>query len=371
MSEIKKIVLLCSRLDTPGGIERAVVNTAGLLTEYGHTVSIIVADTEGINKSYYPAHSSINLSWIKADFGIGGHGNSISRKIRLIKDIRKMGMAIRQHSPDIVISSEYHLTAAMVLSGGAGNAQKFSWEHHPFGHIKTSRFWSVLKQYSYKKLNGIVCLNEKEAALYRSQGHVHIIPNFIRVAAEKSDRSAVHQLLTVGWLTELKGIDRLPVIARSILKKHPDWTWMIIGDGPQKPVLQAFIKEEKLESQLLLVGSAEADLERVYRESGFLVLLSRTEAFPMVILEAMATGLPCISFDCPTGPGTIIQNEKDGLLVEDGNSEKMILAIDRFISDSDLRVQYGIAAVKNIQRFSSEAVIKKWNRIFSDLPGDR
>lgn len=365
MPDSKKIVLLCSRLDTPGGIERAVVNTAGLLADHGYTVSIIVADTAGLNTSYYPIPPSVQVTWIHTDFGIGGKGNSLSRKIRLIQDIRKLGKAIRHYNPDTVISSEYHLTTAMILSGSHGNAQRLSWEHHSFGHIKTNRFWSLLKKYSYKKLDGIICLNEKEAAAFRRSGQVHIIPNFILPSHTQSDLSVNRQIITVGWLTEVKGADRLPYIAKAILEKNPDWTWKVAGDGPLKPVLQDFIEKEQSGKQLQLVSSAGADLIQLYAQSSVLVLLSRTEAFPMVLLEAMSYGIPCISFDCPTGPGMIIQNGMDGLLVEDGQSEKMIAAIDRLIADNELRVKYGAAARLNIQRFSAEAVIKKWERILT------
>lgn len=368
MPDCKKIVLLCSRLDTPGGIERAVVNTAGLLADQGHSVVIIVADTAGLNTSYYPIPSLVQVTCICTDFGIGGKGNSLNRKIRLIQDIRKLGKAIRLYTPDTVISSEYHLTTAMVLSGGAGKAQQLSWEHHPLGLIKTSRFWSVLKKYSYKKLNGIVCLNEKEADAYHSFGEVHVIPNFIVIPSTKNDLSVNRQIITVGWLTEVKGADRLPEIAKAILEKNPGWSWKVVGDGPFKAVLQNFIEKEQAGKQLQLVSSTDADLAQLYAQSSVLVLLSRMEAFPMVLLEAMSNGLPCISFDCPTGPGMIIQDGVDGRLVEDGHTEKMITAIDNLINNNELRLTYGEAARINIQRFSAETVIKKWERILTKLP---
>lgn len=368
MPDCKKIVLLCSRLDTPGGIERAVVNTAGLLADQGYSVAIIVADTAGLNTSYYPIPSSVQVKWISTDFGIGGKGNSLSRKIRLIQDIRKLGKAIRHYTPDIVISSEYHLTTAMVLSGGSGKARQLSWEHHPLGLIKTNRFWSILKSYSYKKLNGIICLNEKEADTYRSYAQVHIIPNFILPPHVKCDPALNRQIITVGWLTAVKGADRLPAIAKAILEKNPGWTWKVAGDGPLKPVLQEFIEKERAGNQLQLVSSADADPAQLYAQSSLLVLLSRTEAFPMVLLEAMSYGLPCISFDCPTGPGMIIQDGVDGLLVEDGQIEKMIAAIDSLVNNNELRLTYGEAARLNIQRFSAEAVIKKWECILTEQP---
>jgi glycosyltransferase involved in cell wall biosynthesis len=367
--DCKKIVLLCSRLDTPGGIERAVVNTAALLADQGHSVVIIVADTSGLNTSYYPIPPSVQATWIHTDFGIGGKGNILSRKIRLMQDFRKLGKAIRHYTPDIVISSEYHLTTAMVLSGGSGKARQLSWEHHSFGHIKTNRFWSILKNYSYKKLNGIICLNEKEADAYRSYGPVHIIPNFILPPRVKSEPSVNRQIITVGWLTEVKGADRIPAIAKAVLEKNPGWTWKVVGDGPLKPALQNFIEKEQSGKQLQLVSSADADLAQLYAQSSLMVLLSRTEAFPMVLLEAMSYGLPCISFDCPTGPGMIIQDRVDGLLVEDGQIRKMNAAIDSLVNNNELRLTYGEAARLNIQRFSAEAVIKKWECILTDQPG--
>jgi glycosyltransferase involved in cell wall biosynthesis len=365
LSKPAHILLLCSRLDTPGGIERSVVNTANLFVTQGHKVTILVTDTDGMYKSHFKISDQIKVEWLSASFGITKKGNPFSRKYWLFRDIRALGRIFSKCQPDIIIASEYHLAITMVLSGAGKNAACYSWEHLHYNRQHSNRFWSFLKRKYYPRLTGIICLNETEAGFYRQFGHTFIVPNFIQPYTTAADVSRSGNILTVGWLAEHKGTDLIPEIAGKILQEYPDWTWTLVGDGPLKPAIKKFITETHLQERLLLVSPAEAELEKEYNKSALFVLLSRAEAFPMVLLEAMSHGVPAISFDCPSGPAHIIKHETDGLLVENKNTEAMLNAIRKLIMNAALRDRLAVAALQNIQRFSPEAIWEKWKPVLN------
>ena len=108
-----------------------------------------------------------------------------------------------------------------------------------------------------------------------------------------------------------------------------------------------------------------------YLDSSIFVMSSRYEAFPMVLLEAMACGVPCVSFDCPHGPRNIIRNGEDGLLVEYLNPQALADGICRLIEDEALRKQLGAKARQNIQRFSQSVVMHQWTELFDTLISQR
>lgn len=354
--------MLCSRLDLPGGIERAIVNTANLFVEKGHPVSLIVLDETG--NSYYPLHASVKVIQQPLSFGITPDGNIISRKIKLLSDVLKLRKLLKQLKADIVIATEYPFAVAAVLSGAKKYAKLFSWEHHHFAWIRKNRFWATLSEMAYKRLNKIICLNKTEALHFEKFAATVVIPNFIENKTGRLSSLQNKQVLSVGWLIHRKGIDLMLKAAKEVLTINPTWTWKLIGEGEMLQDVLDFIQQENLQDRFILQPPAGADLSSEYLQSSLFVLSSRFEAFPMVLLEAMSFGLPCISFDCPTGPADIIADKINGLLVEKENPDKLAQAVSSLIKDEERIRSMGQKAMENIQQFSPEKIYELWTSSF-------
>lgn len=361
----KKIIFICSRLDTPGGIERAVVNTANLFCEKGHDVQLLIADPQGHEQSCYPLHPSIRLLIRPFSFGIGIPGNGISRKLKLYQEIKALKQLLIEAGPDIVITTEYPFSIASVLTGLGKQIRFVAWEHQHHQWVKKNKFWRWLERRTYPKLFRVVCLNNTEAEHFASFATVSQIPNFIQKLHPDHKAFESKQILTIGWLIPRKGTDLLLPVAREVLRRFPDFTWRLVGDGELKNQVQDFIKKEKLEDRLLLVPPGTIAMDTVYRSAGLFVLPSRFEAFPMVLLEALSYGIPCISFDCPSGPSSIITADEDGILVEPENTQLLTAAIIRVLENEAGRQRMTAQALKNIRRFDKEFVYPMWETILN------
>ena len=160
--------------------------------------------------------------------------------------------------------------------------------------------------------------------------------------------------------------DRLIEAWIKVNRKHPDWHIRIYGEGQDRNSLQELIEKHHIENSFSLCPPTKSIQEK-YLESSIYVMSSRFEGLPMALLEAMACGVPCISFDCPYGPAEIITPEEDGILVKNGNTDELADAICRLIEDTDKRIRMGKQAQKNIQRYSREEVMKLWDELFNTL----
>jgi glycosyltransferase involved in cell wall biosynthesis len=172
-------------------------------------------------------------------------------------------------------------------------------------------------------------------------------------------------VLAAGRFAYQKGFDLLLPAWAQIAADHPDWRLRLCGSGNLKKPLRAQIKELGLTDSVSFEGPA--DMAKAMADASIFALSSRFEGFPLILLEAMSKGMAVVSFDCPTGPGEIIDDHRNGLLVPALDVDGFAAALRELIEDEDLRRTCGAAAVATADAYTMEAIGPRWDALLDEL----
>jgi glycosyltransferase involved in cell wall biosynthesis len=196
-----------------------------------------------------------------------------------------------------------------------------------------------------------------------------VIPNPVDLPAELTPRETGEpRLIAVGRLEDQKGFDLLLQAYSKIAGDFPDWTLTIRGEGNRRADIERLRDQLGLGERVSLPGLTDRPGAWV-DEGEIFVLSSRYESFGNVLTEAMVAGLPIVSFDCPFGPGEIIENEVDGLLVPPEDADALAEAMARMMRDADLRRRFGQKAQQNVRRFERGQIMARWDDLVAELLG--
>jgi glycosyltransferase involved in cell wall biosynthesis len=211
-----------------------------------------------------------------------------------------------------------------------------------------------------------VVLTKGNTKEWKSLTNILVLPNPLSFYPGQSSSLQNKKVIAVGKQGYQKGYDRLLNSWKIVNKKHPDWKLEIYGTIAPESNLEEQAKRLDIDYSVFFFRP-EKDIESKYLDSSIYVMSSRFEGFGMVLIEAMACGVPCVSFDCNYGPSDIITHEVDGIVVPNGDCDLLANSICKLISDEALRTTMGKKAKENVKRFLTENIIKQWDVLFKSL----
>lgn len=356
-----KIVYLVNHFAEYGGIQRMLDHKINALIK--HTDSEIVLVTRFQNNREYLYDSYKKTK--KYDLNINSENSffsSISNSINFYFSIKKI---INSEKPDIIITT---LTSyyALVLPFIKKEVPKIVEFHSTAKTIKSGN-WKY-KKYFYQMYNSVVVLNNDEKREY-SLTNTIVIPNFIYVEKniEFLDFNFRKKtIISAGRLESVKQFDHLILAWKNIYNNHKDWIIEIYGDGTKKNELSQLILENELQDSIQLKGNTN-NLNSIMRNASIYCMTSKTDCFPMVLLEAKFNGLPTISYDCPYGPKNIIKANNDGIIVQNNDINALSASLAELINDNKIREKMSKNAFVNFYEYSSLNVIQIWISLFNQL----
>lgn len=370
-----KILYCIAGLFNSAGMERIITEKANYLAEHGHSVIIVTAEQQG-REPYF----SLNPNIKHIDLGINYSENtdfirkSIYYPFKRKKHKQKLQNLLSEIRPDIAISTMGN--EFLFLHKINDGSKKIAEIHFAKGYRTMNShnlLWRIRDKYrswqeekKLKKYDKFVVLTLEDSHNWANFKNLEIIPNFITSPASPKHDKLYRRFICVGRLSYQKGYDRLIAACSLIKEELQGWRIDIFGAGDMYNSLITDINNAGLQT-IIHINHPTPNIEEEYIISDALILPSRYEGFGMVLIEAMAHGIPAISFACPCGPRDIIDNGINGLLVEDGNIELLAQNIKRFIKgDIDIELMNRNARTKSL-KFDKENIMGRWINLFQTL----
>lgn len=364
---------------TDGGAERVTVSLAEYLAV--NDCSVILATMYGIENDFFQTSRRIKRLSLNLAFKNKGL-KKITENIKRISALRKV---IKSENPDIVLGM-MNCNAVMCIIASLGLNTKIiaSERNHPeFQELPA--VWFFLRKIFYRFADMHVVQTKGIAEwlkLNTGAKNISIIPNSVKwpIPSSKKENNELKPenygknkkiILAVGSLCPQKGFDLL-IKAFAEIKNIPEEYILVIVGSEKAEVkntreeLDRLVEEFKLTEKVFFTGKI-SNIGEWYQKAEIFVLSSRFEGFPNVLLEAMASGCPSVAFNCKTGPYEIIDDGKNGILLENGNISELSGAISKLIFDRELCGKISNEAVNIRKNFSEDKIMSMWLNLFQKL----
>ena len=373
-----KIVYCTPALYMAGGVERVLTLKANYFAEHlGYDITIIL--TEGKDKPlFYPLSDKIKVINLDINFEELWTCSFVKKAFVYLKKQRifkkKLTNELMRIRPDITISllrreinfiNEIKDGSKKIGELHVNRANYRNFEARDSNAIKNifAKYWMRNLVSHLKRLDRFVVLTEEDKASWTELDNVEVIPDPLAFDIDKASPLTNKRVIAVGRYVYQKGFDLLLQAWAKIEKQHPDWELAIYGMGDRTPYEQIIEKMHIDRNRCHLNGPTD-NIKQEYLNSSLFVFSSRFEGFGMVLIEAMACGLPVISFDCPCGPKDIVRYQEDGLLVPSGDVAELSDAIHKLLSDDALRHEMAKKAIVNVRRFELSEIAERWKNLY-------
>jgi glycosyltransferase involved in cell wall biosynthesis len=348
-----------------GGAERVFVLMANSLAKNENFQISVITLLEG--NEAYQLNPKVNRIKVKKTKNIPSHTfRSIINLIRYYYT--------KSNRPDIIVSFLTLNNFMAIIVAKIFSIKIIAQEHTH--HLRCDKgrkiITNITRKYIYRWADAVTVLTKFDIDYYKSNGvNVLVMPNpcsFEAITNYSSQREKV--ILAVGGLNRyyLKGYDNLIHIVAPVLIRFPEWRLKILGRADKKELeyLKEIAAQNNVLNKIIFAGFI-SDVSVEMENSSIFVLSSRNEGLPMVLIEAMSQGMACISYNCMTGPSDIIQNDVNGLLIEDQNMSKMQEGLIELIRNEELRNRISREGICSIDKYHISEITKRYEILFNKV----
>lgn len=346
------ITYVIERLSAYGGMERIMTDKMNYLADHtDHAITLLLLWHDD-GRPPYPLSPNIKVVHLDVPYVKGGATMPLL--------IHRYNRAARQLSPDITVLT---WVVGAVLGAFAHNVGTTVYESHQAKHSMRHR-WIIDR--ASRCVDAVVALTREDAAEYDKARRVCVIPNLTHVHSPSPTLYTQKHCVWAGRLDQAKNLPRLLAIWQQLSRLHPDWTLDIYGDGPERESIEQLIRHYGIVASVVLHGRCD-DIMSAYLSGSIFVLTSRYEGFGIVLIEAMACGLPVVAFDCDYGPRNIIGHQRNGMLIPYSDDDQMTCTLDRLMTDHNLRQTLGRQAYTDSAAYQPQPIMNQWINLFNSL----
>lgn len=376
-----RIVICTPAIYSAGGVERVVTVKANFFAEkLGYDVTIIV--TEGIGRTcYFYLSDKVNVKNYQLGFEELWKASFLKKALLYLKkqhQYKKMLTAeLMRLRPDFTISTlRREINFLTSICDGSVKIGELHVNRSNYRNLIVSnrnvlmkllaRWWSRSLLDHLHRLNKMVLLTDAAMNDWPELENKIKIPDPLPFRIDEQSSLSYKRIVSIGRYDYDKGNDLLLCVWAIVEKQMSEWEIDVFGNG-NIDAYNLRIQQLGLDSSRCHLHAPTKDVKREYLNSSFFVLPSRFEGFGLVLIEAMACGVPVIAFDCENGPRSIITDGVDGFLIPpfdiDAYAGKMLL----LMQNESLRKQMGDNARKTSSQYDIEIIGKQWKQLFDEL----
>jgi glycosyltransferase involved in cell wall biosynthesis len=371
-----------------GGLQRIVIEKANYFADvFGYKVYIVTAERFKNERPKQPFfHLSKNVEIIALPINFAYYTNHLNLfkllflySTLIIKYRKELKKILIEKNIDICISLCGN--ELMFMNYFKDKSKKIAEIHYNLNTVNfavTSKhkgfIWKLIGSFrmkfvifNTKRLDRLIVLTKSEKTEWlKTNNNITQVYNFNTITPTKTTDLESKSFISVGRLEYEKGFDKLINIWKDIVEIHPDYLLDIYGDGSQKENLQKIIDNLHLNNNVFLKGQSN-NIAEEYANHYAYIMTSIYEGFGLVLVEAMSCGLPCIAFDCKSGPKEIIENNKNGFIIKAEDNNTMVKRICQLIEDKNLALRMSNNAIIRSKDFDKDKIMNQWKDLFEEL----
>lgn len=376
-----KIVYITPAIYSAGGVERVITLKASYFAEqYGYDVTIIVTEGKG-RDSFFPLSDKVKVVNLAINFEKLWTCSFIQKvfvylkKQHLYKQL--LSRELQCIRPDITISTlRREINFINDIADGSkkigelhvnrSNYRNYTSRDGSFIKHFFARFWMNNLIGHLKQLDRMVVLTETAKGDWPELSNVTMIPDPLPFKVETVSPLSDKRVINIGRYAYEKGNDLLLRIWAKVQDKCNDWVLDIYGVGDPIPYRHLF-RELGIDDRRCHLYDSLIDVQNAYLNSSLFALASRFEGFSLVAIEAMACGVPVVSFDCEDGPRNIITDGKNGYLIPPFDIDAYAERLLTLMQNEDLRRRMGSEARQASCQYQVEDIALRWKILFEEL----